>query len=252
MLPWRPSQFPAPAAAWRILDGRTTEQTICNRQLEAIKGCLLCREPTLRAKRATLVSLDHREASKWCWQENETHQSPLNRRAVQFAPRCRVNLTGLIQVSFVFTQFEFLPTNHSLVLRPTRNNSALSDLRLEPEEKTKFKLMTNTRSNFNLFFFPWGWEIFTQVSGVRSEAIHYFNFFFLSSISCGFFFPLPSVPILISSCSQRQDISSATLWFIKLSLVWRQSPATVAAVRAVLCWALCRLLCYGDSGWQTN
>lgn len=145
--------IPVSSSGWRILDGRMTEQTICNRHRKAIKGCLLCREPTLRTKRATLTAVDHRKSSKWCWQENETHQSPLNKRAVQFAPRCRVNLTGLVQVSFVFTQFEFLPTNHSLVLRPTRNNSALSDLRLEPEEKTKFKMTTNTRSNFNLFFF---------------------------------------------------------------------------------------------------
>lgn len=54
VLKWRVPQFPAQAAAWRIPDGSATEQTSSDRQPEAIRGCLLCGEPTLQAKREPL------------------------------------------------------------------------------------------------------------------------------------------------------------------------------------------------------
>lgn len=149
VLKLRLPEFPGQSAAHRILDsGRWLSRSSLIHHLGKMEsgGWLLCRKLTLKAKRDTHYCS---KVSEWYWQENETQQSPLNMRAVQFAPRWGVNSTGLIQVSFVFVHFWFLPTNHSgLVLRLTSNNSAFSVLRLEPEGKTKFKLLTNSRSNF--------------------------------------------------------------------------------------------------------
>ena len=52
VLNFRLPQFPGQTAAQRIPDGSATEQITSDRPPEATGGCLLCRQPTLKAKKS--------------------------------------------------------------------------------------------------------------------------------------------------------------------------------------------------------
>lgn len=120
----------------------------------------------IQSRKEAFSIYDHSEVSKWCWQENEIHQSSWNKKAFQSAPRCRVNFNWLDSGFFCLCMVLIVPQITHLALRPTWNNSAFSHLRLEPEGKARFKLLTDIYniniSTFNLMF-TLGLDIFTPV-----------------------------------------------------------------------------------------